>query len=70
MLLQLWHVEVPRLGDKSELQLQGTATATAMWDLSRIFYQQSSSTSNAGSLTHRRRPGNGTCIIMGPSCVH
>ena len=30
----LWHMEVPRLGVRSELQLP--ATATAMWDLSHI----------------------------------
>ena len=27
--LQVWHMEVPRLGVKSELQLPATATATA-----------------------------------------
>ena len=32
----LWHVKVPRLGVKSELQLMPYATATATWDLSRI----------------------------------
>ena len=33
-----WHVEVPRLGGESELQLPAyaTATATATWDLSHI----------------------------------
>ena len=30
--LHLWHMEVPRLGVKSELQLPGYATATAMQD--------------------------------------
>ena len=30
------HMEVPRLGIKSELQLPGYATATAMWDLSCV----------------------------------
>ena len=28
-----WHMEVARLGVKSELQLQANTTATAMWDL-------------------------------------
>ena len=28
--LHLWHMEVPRLGTESELQLQAYATATAM----------------------------------------
>ena len=32
--LHLWHMEVPRPGVKSELQLPAYATATAMWDLS------------------------------------
>ena len=34
--LHLWHIEVPRLGVKSELQLPAYATATATQDLSRI----------------------------------
>ena len=29
-----WHVEVPRLGVESELQLPAYTTATATWDLS------------------------------------
>ena len=29
----MWHMEIPRLGVKSELQLQAYATATATWDL-------------------------------------
>ena len=32
----LWHLEVPRLGGQSELQLPAYDTATAVWDLSRI----------------------------------
>ena len=32
--LQVWHMEVPRLGVKSELQLPTYTTATAMPDLS------------------------------------
>ena len=31
-----WHMEVPRLGVKLELQPPATATATAMQDLSRV----------------------------------
>ena len=31
-----WHMEVPRLGVESELLLLAYATATAMWDLSRV----------------------------------
>ena len=30
-------MEIPKLGVESELQLLGTATATAMWDPSHIF---------------------------------
>ena len=33
----LWHMEVPRLAVKSELQLQACSTATAMWDPSQIW---------------------------------
>ena len=32
----LWHMEVPRLGVQSELQLPAYTTATAMWDLSCV----------------------------------
>ena len=32
-----WHIEVPRLGGKSELQLPNYTRAIAAWDLSRIF---------------------------------
>ena len=31
-----WHMEVPRVGNKLELQLLGYNTARAMWDLSCI----------------------------------
>ena len=34
--LHLWHVEVPRLEVKSELQLLASTTATAMQNLSCI----------------------------------
>ena len=34
--LHLWHMEVPRLGVKSELQLPAYTTATAMQDLSHV----------------------------------
>ena len=43
----LLHMEVPRLGAKSELQLPAYTTATAMWDQSHIC--------KAGSLTHWAR---------------
>ena len=51
-----WHMEVPRLGVKSELQLPAYTTATAMWDLSRVCYLHHNS-HNARSLTHQARPG-------------
>ena len=34
--LHLWHMESPRLGVKSELQLPAYTTATATWDLSCV----------------------------------
>ena len=34
--LDLWHMEVPRVGVKLELQLQAYTTATAMLDLSHV----------------------------------
>ena len=41
--LHPWHMDVPRLGVESELQLPSIATATATLDLSHIFNQQHSS---------------------------
>ena len=47
----LRHMEVPRLGIESELQLLSCATATAMPDpVASVTY--STAQSNAGSLTH------------------
>ena len=37
-----WHMEVPRLGVRSELQLPAYAAATATPDLSRVFNLHSS----------------------------
>ena len=34
--LHLWHMEFPRLGVESELQLLAYATATAVWNLSHV----------------------------------
>ena len=48
------HMEVPRLGVKSELQLPAYATATAMPDLSRICDLHHG---NTRSLTHWATPG-------------
>ena len=49
----LWHMEGPRLGIESELQLltYTTATATATWESTPQL------TSNSKSLTHWARPG-------------
>ena len=49
-----WQIELPGLGVKLELQLPVYATATAMPDPSRIC---NLCCSNAGSLTHWKRPG-------------
>ena len=56
--LHLQHMEVPRLGVKSNLQLlaYNTATATATADLSLVCSLYHSS-HKAGSLTHWARPG-------------
>ena len=50
-----WHMDVPRLGVKSELQLPAT-TATAIPDLSRICDYRCTAHGNAGSLTHWAGP--------------
>ena len=34
--LDLWHMEVPRLGGESELQPLAYTTATATWDPSHV----------------------------------
>ena len=48
---KVWHMEVPRLGIESELQLLAYATTIAMWDPSHsVTY--TTDNSNAGSLTH------------------
>ena len=54
--LYLWHMEVPRLRVKSELQLPTYTTATATWDPSCIC-DLTTAHSNARSLTHGARPG-------------
>ena len=52
-----WHMQVPRLGVESELQLQAYTTAMAMPDPSHI-YDLHKAHSNTRSLTHQARPGN------------
>ena len=39
---KVWHLEVSKLGVKSELQLLADATATAMWDLGHVCNPQHS----------------------------
>ena len=48
-----WHVEVPRLGVKLELQLPTYAAATGSWDPSHVFDRRRS---RHQILTHRVRP--------------
>ena len=50
------HMEAPRLGVELELQLLAYARATATPDPSRVC-DYTIAHSNAGSLTHRARPG-------------
>ena len=47
--LHQWHMEVPRLGGQSELELPAYTTATAMRDPNFVIY--TTAHSNAGSLT-------------------
>ena len=53
--LHLQHMEVPRLGVQSKLQLPAYATATAMPDPRSATY--ATAHGNAESLAHRGRPG-------------
>ena len=52
----LWYMKVPSLGVESELQLPAYTSATALRDLSLVF-DLTTAHGNAGSLTHRARPG-------------
>ena len=49
--LQLQHMEVPRLGVESEMQLPAYTTTTATWDLSHVC-DYTTAHGHAGSLTH------------------
>ena len=51
----LWHMEVPRLGVESKLQLLAYATATTMPDPNHV-RDLHTAHSNAGSLTHWAGP--------------
>ena len=63
--LHLWHMEVPRLGVKLELQLPayGTDTAIATWDLSHLsdLHHSSGQCQILNSLSEVR---DRTCILM------
>ena len=50
--LHPWHMEVPRLGVESELQLPAYAAATAMPDLSRTSATYTTAHGNARFPTH------------------
>ena len=69
--LHLQHVEVPRLGVKSELKVQAIATAiaTAMWDPSRVcnLHHCSWQCQIFNSLSEAR---DWTCILVVTSWVH
>ena len=59
-----WHMKVPRLGVKSELQLLAYITATAIWDPSHV---HTTAHSNADPLS---KASDGTHILMATSQVH
>ena len=65
----LWHMQVPRLGVESELQLPATATATATLGLSHICDLHHSSWQRR-VLNPPREPRGRTHILMGTSRVH
>ena len=59
----LWHMEVPRLGVKLELQLPAYTTATATWDLSHICNLDHSSW-QCWILNPLSEARDQTCILM------
>ena len=65
-----WHMEVPRLGIQSKLQLPTYTTATAMPDPS-LSVTCTTAHGNAGSLTYWARPGiESAFILTDPSQIH
>ena len=64
----LGHMEVPRLGVKSELQLSAYTTATTTWDLSHICPPHQSSRQHQ-ILNPLSKARDWTCILMDPSWV-
>ena len=63
------HMEGPRLGVQSELQLPAYATGTAMWDPSHVCdpYHSSLQCRIPNSLSKAR---DGTCVLMDTSWIH
>ena len=55
--LHPWHMEVPRLGVKPELDLPAYTTAPATWDPSHVCNLYLQAHCNVRSLTHWARPG-------------
>ena len=68
--LHLWHMEVPGLGVKSELQLQAYATATAMPDPSCLICNLHHSSRQCQILNPLTEAKDQTCILMDTSHVH
>ena len=63
-----WHMEVPRLGAESELQLLANTTATETWDLSLICNLQHSS-EQCQFLNPLSKARDQTCGLMATSWV-
>ena len=61
-----WHMEVPRLGVKSDLQLGVYTTATAMWALSCICDLHHSS-QQRGILNPLSEARDRTCVLVDTS---
>ena len=61
--LHWWHMEVPRLGVESKLQLPASTTATAMPDLSRVYdlHHRSQQQQILNPLSEAR---DQTCVLM------
>ena len=67
--LHLLHMEVPRLGVKSELQLPAYVTATAMLDLSHICDLHHSSWQH-WILSPLSKARDWTCVLMDNNQIH